>query len=223
MTRDIYSNWVTILFFMKIGFSISAFQYEELNENSDWYAWLTDYVNLSNRRVTGELPDKNFYLSKYQLVHDIARKLNASIWRLNLSWGRIMKKKGEVSKDAVSLYKKLLNDLKDKGFEIILCLNHFDLPLWIHDPVLARDSLLQEGPLGWYSESTIQEFLKFSLLIKDNFGEYVNLWYTFNQPNILANFSYLSGIFPPGISSRRAYLKVLSNLVKAHESYLSRV
>ncbi|ARM75201.1 family 1 glycosylhydrolase [Acidianus manzaensis] len=202
---------------MKTGFSISAFQYEELNKNSDWYAWLTDDVNILSRKVLGELPDKNFYLSKYSILHDIARNLNSSVWRLNVSWGRIMKDKDSISNEAISEYKALLKDLKDKGFEVIMCLNHFDLPLWIHDPIVARDSLLTQGNLGWYSENTIREFVNFAKIVRDNFSEYVDMWCTFNEPNILINFSYLSGIFPPGISSRQAYKKALINLIRAHQ------
>ncbi|MBB5254326.1 family 1 glycosylhydrolase [Sulfurisphaera ohwakuensis] len=202
---------------MKLGFSISAFQYEELNGNSDWYLWLTDEVNITSKRVIGELPEKNFYLSKFSQVHEIASKLNASYWRLNLSWGRLFKQKDKISEEAVSTYKKLLKDLKDKGFKVILCLNHFDLPKWVHDPIIARDSLLTEGPLGWYSEDTISYFLSFSSFVKDNFSEYVDLWCTFNEPNIMILFGYLSGIFPPGITSKRAYQKALRNVLSAHQ------
>ncbi|BFI74777.1 beta-galactosidase (EC 3.2.1.23) / beta-glucosidase (EC 3.2.1.21) / Beta-fucosidase (EC 3.2.1.38) [Sulfurisphaera ohwakuensis] len=34
--------------------------------------WLTDEVNITSKRVIGELPDKNFYLSKFSQIHDIA-------------------------------------------------------------------------------------------------------------------------------------------------------
>ncbi|AWR96731.1 family 1 glycosylhydrolase [Acidianus sulfidivorans JP7] len=201
---------------METGFSISAFQYEELNKNSDWYLWLTDDVNVMSRKVIGQIPDKNYYLSKYSILHDIARKLNSTVWRLNVSWGRIMKDKDNVSTEAINDYKKILKDLKDKGFKVIMCLHHFDLPLWVHDPIVARDSLLTKGNLGWYSESTIKYFKDFAKIVRDNFSEYIDMWCTFNEPNILVNFSYLSGIFPPGISSRTVYAKAMQNMIIAH-------
>ncbi|MEJ2775614.1 family 1 glycosylhydrolase [Sulfolobaceae archaeon RB850M] len=201
---------------MKLGFSISPFQFEELNTNSDWYRWLTDEINISIGKVNGELPDKNFYLSKYKLVHEIAEKTGAEIWRMGVSWGRIFKRRDEIDQNALSLYKEILKDLKDRGIEVIICLNHFDLPLWVHDPIIARDSMLTEGALGWYSENTVKEFLKFSKTVRDALGEYVDLWCTFNEPNVYLNFAYLSGIFPPGITSRKAYEKALLNLVTAN-------
>ncbi|MFP3163827.1 MAG: family 1 glycosylhydrolase [Acidianus hospitalis] len=202
---------------MKFGFSISSFQFEELNQNSDWYLWLTDYINLSGKKVVEELPTKNFYLSRYREVHSLAVNLKASIWRMNLSWGRLFPSKDKVSQEALFKYKEILKDLKDKGFEVILCLNHFDLPLWIHDPIVARDSLLTQGPLGWYSSSTVEEFVKFSRFIHNNFSEYADLWCTFNEPNLLLTFAYLQGIFPPGISSRKAYETSLNNVIRAHQ------
>ncbi|BDC18679.1 family 1 glycosylhydrolase [Acidianus sp. HS-5] len=202
---------------MKFGFSISSFQFEELNQNSDWYLWLTDYVNLVSRKVVGELPTKNFYLTKYKEIHDIAVKLNANIWRTNLSWGRLFPSKDKVSTEAVEKYKEVLKDLKEKGFQVILCLNHFDLPIWIHDPITARDSLLTQGPLGWYSSTTVEEFVKYSRFVHDTFSEYVDMWCTFNEPNLMINFGYLQGVFPPGISSRNAYEIALNNVIKAHQ------
>ncbi|MFP3346458.1 MAG: hypothetical protein RXR17_03320 [Sulfolobaceae archaeon] len=68
---------------MKFGFSTSAFQFEETNTNSDWYEWLTDDVNISTGKVVPYLPYMNAYLSKYPVIHDLASKLNASIWRFN--------------------------------------------------------------------------------------------------------------------------------------------
>ncbi|BFI74782.1 family 1 glycosylhydrolase [Sulfurisphaera ohwakuensis] len=53
--------------------------------------------------------------------------------------------------------------------------------------------------------------------MKDNFSEYVDLWCTFNEPNIMILFVYLSGIFPPGITSRRAYENAWRNVLTAHQ------
>ena len=201
---------------MKFGFSTSAFQFEETNTNSDWYEWLTDDVNISTGKVVPYLPYMNAYLSKYSVIHDLASKLNASIWRFNPSWSRLFKVEDKIDNETVNKYKEILKDLKDKGFTIILCLNHFDLPLWIHQPVIARDYLLTKGKLGWYDENTVRKFLSFAKFIRDTYSEYVDLWCTFNEPNILINFSYLSGIFPPGVTSKIVYQKALLNVISAH-------
>ncbi|BCU71063.1 family 1 glycosylhydrolase [Stygiolobus caldivivus] len=201
---------------MKFGFSTSAFQFEETNTNSDWYEWLKDEVNITSGKVVPYLPYMNYYLTRYMKIHEIAEKLNASIWRFNPSWARLFKDSKRVDDDAVKKYREILKDLKNRGFTVILCLNHFDLPLWVHQPIIARDFLLSKGKLGWYTEDTVKEFLSFSKFVVDNFSEYVDLWCTFNEPNILANFSYLTGIFPPGITSKNAFQKALTNIVTAH-------
>ncbi|EZQ10688.1 MULTISPECIES: family 1 glycosylhydrolase [Acidianus] len=200
---------------MLYGFSASAFQYEEFNPNSDWGKWLSDPTNVILGKVSG-LPIKNFYLKNYDKIHDLARKINANAWRTSLSWERIMPVHGKISREALLTYRKILKDLKDKGFTVFLCLNHFVLPLWIHDPITARESFLGQGSLGWYSKDTIKEFKEFSLISFDELSEYVDFWCTFNEPNAMINFGYLSGIFPPGISNQSVSEKVTQNVIDAH-------
>ncbi len=203
---------------MLMGFSTSAFQYEEPTPNSDWYAWITDYTNLFLHRVSGDLPGRNKYLSAYQKIHELAVKVNANAWRLSFSWERIFPERGKASKNAVALYKAVLKDLKDRGFAVFACLNHFVLPLWLHDPIRARETLLREGPLGWYSEGTVEEFLNFAKFAFENFSEYVDYWCTFNEPNNLVDFGYLTGYFPPGITSQLSTRRVRENVIRAHNA-----
>lgn len=201
---------------MLYGFSIASFQYEEMNNNSDWYAWVTDPTNLFLNKVSGELPTRNYYISKYSQIHDLALKVNANAWRLSFSWEKLVPKKDKISTEYLNLYRKILKDLKDKGFKIFACLNHFVLPLWLHDPIKARESLMTQGPLGWFDKSIIDEFLKFSLLIYDNFSEYIDYICTFNEPNNMIDFGYLAGYFPPGITSNYVAEKVRNNVIEAH-------
>ncbi len=201
---------------MLYGFSTSAFQYEELSCNSDWYSWITDSTNLFLNKVSGELPTKNKYLAKYSQIHDLALKINANAWRLSFSWEKLFPKKDKISEEYLHAYKNILKDLKDKGFKVFACLNHFVLPLWLHDPIKSRESLMQQGSLGWFDESTVDEFLKFARFIYDNFSEYIDYICTFNEPNNMIDFGYLAGYFPPGITSNYVADKVRNNVINAH-------
>jgi beta-galactosidase len=49
---------------------------------------------------------------------------------------------------AVNHYRKILNDIIQKNMKPIVCLNHFTLPLWIHDPITVRNSGGRKGPRG---------------------------------------------------------------------------
>ena len=59
-------------------------------------------------------------------------------------------------------------------------------------------------------------FTEFTKKVVEALQEYVSLWCTLNEPNILATSGYLFGIFPPGKTSIRSLYKVCKNIVVAH-------
>ena len=62
----------------------------------------------------------------------------------------------------------------------MLTLNHFTLPIWIHDPLAVRRAFDDVGPdediprrprrAGWLSRSTVGEFRKFAAYAAWKFG-----------------------------------------------------
>jgi beta-galactosidase len=189
------------------------------------------------------------YWNLYKKDHTIAKQLGLNAYRLGLEWSRIFPKStslirvqvekasdGNISKidvdlsaldkldnfanqDAIAHYQAVIMDLQAKGFEVFLCLNHFTLPLWIHDPITVRRTRLHMGPKGWVNESTIVEFTKYAAYIAWKFGDSIKYWATFNEPMALAEGGYIiseSG-FPPGLRyGLKTYRKVALHLVIAH-------
>jgi len=101
---------------------------------------------------------------------------------------------------------------------VFVCLNHFSLPLWVHDPIIVRGTRLRAGPKGWVDESTIIEFTKYAAYIAWKFGDLVDNWITFNEPSVIPETGYMireSG-FPPSLNNFRASRKVARHLVIAH-------
>ena len=184
----------------------------------------------------------------YEKDHEIAKGLGLNAYRLGIEWSRIFpcptthiqvdySKDGyglinevKVTKDTidaldeianhkeVGYYRKVILSLREKGFKVILNLHHFTKPIWIHDPITVRESGLKKGPMGWASEDTIIEFVKFAAYIAHKFGDLVDMWSTFNEPMIVVDRGYLahnSG-FPPGIFNPELAKKVATNLIVAH-------
>jgi len=189
------------------------------------------------------------YWELYSSDHDLAKSMGMNAYRIGVEWSRVFPKSttglqigvktspdGAISEvdmgmadiqaleemadgEAVRHYGAVIEDLRSKGLKVIVCLNHFTLPLWIHDPIAVRDSGLRKGPRGWYDAGTVVEFTKFAAFVAAKLGDRVDVWATLNEPMVVAEEGYLeaqSG-FPPGINMNiPAAKRVARNMVNAH-------
>ena len=87
---------------------------------------------------------------------------------------------------AVSHYREIVSDLRQRNLRPIVCLNHFTLPIWIHDPLALTSSRHGGQPRGWYDEETVVEFWKFAAYVAWKLGDLVDSWVTLNEPVIVA-------------------------------------
>jgi beta-galactosidase len=188
------------------------------------------------------------YWNLYKQDHIIAKNLGLNAYRIGIEWSRIFPKStsaievgverasdGNIAKidvdesalenlekiadkDAVSHYRDVIEDLRANDFEVFVCLNHFTLPLWVHDPTIVRETRLRRGPRGWVDENTIVEFTKYTAYVAWKLKDTVSNWATFNEPAVVTETGYMihqSG-FPPGLNSFKTSRKVALHLVIAH-------
>ncbi|MEM2947557.1 MAG: beta-galactosidase BgaS [Candidatus Bathyarchaeia archaeon] len=188
------------------------------------------------------------YWHLYAKDHELAEKLGLNAYRIGVEWSRIFPKAtttvhvgaerasdGNISridvddkaieelekmadKKALNHYRLIIEDLKAKGFKVFVCLNHFTLPIWIHDPLTARATRLRRGPKGWLEETAIIEFTKYAAFIAWSFGDLIDNWATLNEPMAVCEAGYMmaqSG-FPPGVNNFRAAKRAAKNMVLAH-------
>lgn len=188
------------------------------------------------------------YWNLYKRDHTLAKKLGLNAYRIGIEWSRIFPKStsavevgverasdGNIAKvdvdesalenlekiadnDAVSHYRDVIENLRANEFEAFVCLNHFTLPLWIHDPITVRKTQLRRGPKGWVDENTIVEFTKYAAYIAWKLRDTIDKWATFNEPTVVSETGYMireSG-FPPALSNFRVSRKVALHLVIAH-------
>jgi beta-galactosidase len=225
---------------------------EDWDTNTDWWVWTHDEYNIKKRIVSGDLPENGVnYWELYRRDHQLAQELGLNALRLSTEWSRIFpnptekveveveEENGLISKvgvdesaleelealanqKAVERYRRILEDLKERKIRIFLCLNQFTLPLWIHDPLMARRSRLTKGPLGWLEKRTVVEFAKYAAYVAWKFGDLVDYWSTFNEPPTIFNSYTLPMGFPPGVLklsprfSRLPPAKVAFNILLAH-------
>jgi len=82
--------------------------------------------------------------------------------------------------------------------------HHFTQPIWF-------DEL---G--GFEKEENINDFVKFSRRIFEEFRNKVEYYCTINEPNVFVTGGYVRGDFPPGKKDPQLAGEVLFNLLKAH-------
>jgi beta-galactosidase len=188
------------------------------------------------------------YWDLYKKDHDLAKNIGLNAYRIGVEWSKIFSKNtnnvqvgvekasdGNISKieitdqaiedldhiadkEALNHYRDVINDLKANGFKVFVCLNHFTLPLWIHNPIIVRDTKLAKGPRGWFDEKTIVEFTKYAAYMAWKVGDIVDNWVTFNEPMVIPEAGYIASEsgFPPGLNNFKALRKVALNMVIAH-------
>jgi len=188
------------------------------------------------------------YWELYKRDHRIAERLGLNAYRIGVEWSRIFPRStfrvevgvdrdgwGNISrvevddsalekldeaadKKAVEHYRAVIEDLRGRGFKVFVCLNHFTLPLWIHDPITARDTRLRKGPRGWVDKETVIEFTKYCAYVAWRLGDLVDEWSTFNEPMVVPEAGYMTGQsgFPPGVTDFKALRRTAVHMAVAH-------
>lgn len=184
----------------------------------------------------------------YSIDHALAKELGLNAYSLNIEWSRIFpcptygvevdyeldgnglikdvkitdealqELDSMANREEVEHYRDVLTDLRKLGFKVVLTLNHFVNPIWLHDPVESRRMNLKNEKNGWVSQKAVIEFVKFAAYIAWKFGDFVDMWATFNEPMVVVELGYLAPYsgFPPGVSNPEGAKKAILNLINAH-------
>lgn len=204
------------------------------------------------------------FWKNYKTDIDLAKELGTNYFRYSIEWSRIFPEPTtdikvevvwtedgypaeikitdetirELEKKAdennFRKYREILEYARSKGLKILLTLNHFTLPKWIHDPIACRDwfelkekentKLCFGKPAGWLSTDTVIEFTKYSAFLAHKFGDIVDLWGPMNEPIVISTAGYLlgkigalagGGAFPPGAFDPDAFEKATENIIWA--------
>lgn len=241
------------------GTAISGFQVEmggaliNRDTRSDWWAWVHDPANVAAGRVSGDLPEAGpgFYERFGDDVRRARQRLGSNTLRLSIEWSRIfpastasVDASGGLSlavlqqldaladQAALAHYREVLLEIRRRRMEPFVTLNHFSLPLWIHDPIAARDALMGVdpngpvpagfGPAGWLDAAIVGEFAKYAGFLAWRLGDVVDRWAPLNEPLVVATSGYvnvpglLAGNFPPGAFTFTGAITVILHELAAH-------
>lgn len=204
---------------------------------SDWYAYVTDPRTINDRRlhVTGEpLSAGPGMWETFEADADLMQADHFTHHRLSLEWSRLFPDPATrqattlaeldalVDTAADTRYRAMLQALRDRGIAPVVTLNHYTLPLWIHDGVECAVDLDSCEARGWVDAEPIKPAIAlYAAWCAQRYGDLVDLWFTQNEPvaNVLAGF-LLPGEMrshPPGLTfATEPGIAVFLHQIEAH-------
>ena len=208
------------------------------DKNSDWYAFVTDpkMVADSANHLVGQDPavvgpgEWELYPHDFDLAKDT---LHDNAFRMSIEWSRIFPTstvgvsgydalKKIASAQAIAHYHAVFAALKARGLKPLVTLNHYTLPLWIHDGVGCHTDFAHCAPRGWLDHDTIvHEIAKYAGFVAREFGGQVDLWATLNEPFAVLLSGYVEPSAqrtnPPAVFLQSAAAKqVFTSMIDAH-------
>jgi beta-glucosidase len=183
------------------GASISAYQTEGGNTNTDWW-WWEHIAETPCRESSGDACD--FY---HRYPADIAMLATAGLncLRFGIEWARIEPAEGEFSHAQLAHYRRLVTACHDQGVTPVVTFHHFTLPKWLHD----------QG--GFAADSFPFLFERFCAHAAEALGDSIGYACTINEPQGLGSSGWLLGINPPGHrGDQDGAQRAVYNLLEAH-------
>jgi len=201
------------------GSAVAGFQSEmgcptwsadECNDTaSDWYQWVTDPQITENNSlaVSGESVDNG--PGMWETFEDDVTLMQSdghSAFRLSIEWSRLFPESAEhidsvegldavVDTTAVQRYHEMLDALRGAGISPLVTINHYVLPLWVHDGVACNTDPETCQASGWMDGERIVPLITlYSGWLAREFGDSVDRWATLNEPFATT----LSGYVMPG-------------------------
>ncbi len=184
------------------GTATASYQVEGNNTNSNWYAWEQEPGRIINEDKSGLACD--WWNGRWREDLRRAAEAGQNAHRFSVEWSRIQPTPDRWDECAIDNYLDMLRYMEELGLMPMVTLHHFSDPLW----------LMEKG--GWESPTVVDYFNSFVRRVVEALKDYVNLWCTINEPNVLAVTAYLLGISPPGVQSIGAFRRVCLHLARSH-------
>ena len=136
---------------------------------------------------------------------ELITRMGVNAYRFSMSWPRVQPDgQGAWNEAGFAFYDQLISALAQRGIELHLTLNHWDLP----------QSLQDQG--GWANREVCTHFTRYATEVARRFGHRVHSICTHNEPWVIAILGYEQGIFAPGIQSKKQAMQAVHHLLLSH-------
>jgi beta-glucosidase len=187
------------------GTGCSAYQTEGNNRNNDWY--LNEMNEMKKppkkRRIKEPCGLACDHWNRYEEDFDLARQMGIKVHRLSIEWSRVYPGENFLDESALKHYGEMIKALKKRNIQVMLCLHHFTIPLWI----LKKGSFQKRRVFIKYFSAYVETIVK-------SLGREIDYWLPINEPNIVPLFGYLGAQVPPFRISPFTFLKVFRTFME---------
>jgi len=186
------------------GVSNSAFQVEGTPADSDWRRWTLQPGKIKDGTAADRATD---FWNRFPEDARLAQEGGLNAFRMSVAWERIQPGPDRWDEAALAHYEKMIVELRRRGLEPVVTLQHFALPGWLAD----RGGLL--------AAEFVPKFARYAVTVVSRLSRppaRVKYWMTINEPMILVRGAYLEGDWPPGIRNPKLAMMAAGALAKAH-------
>ena len=152
---------------------------------------------------TGDVAVEHY--TRYREDVALMAELGLAAYRFSVAWPRVMPQgRGQVEQRGLDFYRRLVDELLDKGIAPWLTLYHWDLPQALQD----------EG--GWTARDTAARFADYTAVVVQALGDRVPHWSTLNEPWCSSLLSHQAGLHAPGERDGARAARAVHHLLLAH-------
>jgi beta-glucosidase len=183
------------------GTATSSYQVEGNNTNNNWYAWeQAGHIKTGDKAGLAD----DWWGGRWKEDFDRAAECGQNAHRLSIEWSRIQPTPDRWDEHALDYYREIIRGLLDRGMTPLVTLHHFTNPQWL------------EERCGWECADAPKLFAAYVSRVVEALKEYVSLWVTINEPNVIVYSGYLSSDFPTTHKGLGPAFMVYENLVRGH-------
>jgi beta-glucosidase len=182
------------------GTATSAYQIEGDNTNSDWWR----YERAPHTRAVEPCGDACDSWHRYEEDLDLVHALGLNAFRFSIEWARVEPARGIISTEALDHYRAVIEACLARDVVPVVTLHHFTLPQWVADAG------------GFESPDIVSWMTDYTGVIAQALGDGIGIACTINEPNIVALFGYLNGVFPPQVTSWERFVHANDTMRRCH-------
>ncbi|THU85114.1 glycoside hydrolase [Dendrothele bispora CBS 962.96] len=195
------------------GVDTAAYQVEgavkDEGKGPSMWDWASRQPDAIADNTTADIVDLQYFLYKEDVARVAALGVNAHSF--SISWARILPfgtADSPINQEGVDHYRDLINYHLESGIEPVVTLFHWDLPL-----------ALQAYYGGFSSPKIVDDFVHYAKTVFKAYNGSVNVWYTFNEPNVycgqIATYPF-NVTLADGLNATTAPFHCAYYLLKAH-------